>query len=71
MSDTDTEDDPNRLFVRALFAPDADEAGEVDEPKQKPPGNFVAREGNTPQPPLDRDADMRAFTRELFGFDPA
>ena len=70
MTDQPTEDEPMRAFTRALFAPD--EQDEQDEPEQKPPGgNFVPREGNTPPPPLDHDVEMREFTRELFGFDPA
>jgi hypothetical protein len=61
MTDTDqTEDEPMRAFTRQLFA-----KGEPDEPdeQQKPPGNFVPREGNLSQPKDNPDLQV---IRDLF-----
>lgn len=48
-------------YVRALFGTE-----EADEPPAEPttPPNYVAREGNNPQP--GPDDDMRTFAAELF-----
>ena len=70
MSDQ-TSDKAMRAFAKAVFARADDTEPDEPEQKQKPLGNFVPREGNNPQPAPDHDAEMREFTRELFGFDPA
>jgi hypothetical protein len=59
MSNTDTEGDPSREFARALFGTDEpDEPDEPDDDKQKPLGNFVPLEGNTPKTQDNSDGEL-------------
>jgi len=54
--------DDERAMVRRLFQGD-----EPEHDDEQPPGNVVTKEGKTVPPPTDPDAEMRAFTRDLFG----
>jgi hypothetical protein len=59
-----TTPDPVRKFAHDLFGrsePPADE----DAPESRP--NVVSAEGGNPTPASDADAELREFTRDLFG----
>jgi len=70
---TDATEAAERAFVRSMFATDEpmfatdepdDTTGTDETDEHKPPaGNFVPREGNSPQPRDDSDAQ---FVRDLF-----
>jgi len=66
MSNTGTEEDPMKVFARALFntgQTDDDAQTDDDDKQTKPTGNFVPLEGNNPQ---SQDNSDEEFLRLLF-----
>lgn len=67
MTDPELSDEESAQ-LRAIFGrPDPDPDPDVD-PDAKRRGNVVPKEGRHIPKPVDPDAEMRQFARELFGY---
>jgi len=62
---TDDDIDDTRAFITRLFRTD-EEPDESTTPTTT--GNVVPKEGRHIAPPVDPDAEMRRYTRVLFGY---